>query len=65
MTALRRSIAVALVAAAVAAPVTPVRAADVAPAEATLPAAAWTAIRRVIDDQLKALRAGDGTKAFS
>jgi hypothetical protein len=43
----------------------------VAPARATqpddpaLPASAWTAIRKVIGDQLAALRKGDGAKAFS
>lgn len=34
-------------------------------AEATLPAAAWPAIRRVIEEQLRALRAGDGAAAFA
>jgi hypothetical protein len=35
------------------------------PAEATLRAAEWTAIRQVIGDQRKALKSGDGTKAFA
>jgi hypothetical protein len=31
----------------------------------TLPATEWTTIRKVIDDQLRALKAGDGAKAMS
>ena len=33
--------------------------------EPTLPADEWTTIRKVIDDQLRALKAGDGAKAMS
>ena len=33
--------------------------------EATLPANEWTAIRKVIGDQLAALKAGDGAKAMT
>ena len=37
-----------------------------APADqVTLPAREWTAIRKVIDDQLIALKAGDGVKAMT
>ena len=39
--------------------------AQVYAAEKTLRAAEWTAIRQVIDDQQKALKAGDGAKAMS
>jgi hypothetical protein len=39
--------------------------ADVAVAVASLPASEWNAIRRVIADQRKAFRAGDGPRAFS
>ncbi len=35
------------------------------PGEQTLRLAEWKAIQRVIDDQLKALKAGDGTKAMT
>jgi hypothetical protein len=35
------------------------------PAPASLPARDWTAIRKIIGDQLTALKAGDGTKAMS
>ena len=35
------------------------------PDEPTLPAKEWTAIRKVIGDQLAALKAGDGTKAMT
>jgi len=35
------------------------------PDTAKLPAKEWTAIRKVIGDQLAALKAGDGTKAMS
>jgi hypothetical protein len=35
------------------------------PGEATLRPAEWKAIQQVIDDQLKALKAGDGTKAMT
>lgn len=35
------------------------------PAEPTLPATEWTAIRKVIGDQLVALKAGDGAKAMT
>ncbi len=34
-------------------------------AKPTLPAQEWTAIRKVIDDQLAALKAGDGAKAMT
>lgn len=34
-------------------------------AEASLPAAEWTAIKRIIGDQLAALRSGDAARAFS
>ena len=34
-------------------------------AEAPLPAAEWTAIKRIIGDQLAALRSGDAARAFS
>ena len=34
-------------------------------AESTLAAAEWSAIRRAIDDQRKALKSGDARKAFS
>ena len=34
-------------------------------AHARLPASEWTAIRKVIDDQLAALRRGDAVRAFS
>ena len=34
-------------------------------AEASLAAAEWTAIRRIIGDQLAALRSGDAARAFS
>lgn len=33
--------------------------------EASLPAAEWTAIKRIIGDQLAALRSGDAARAFS
>ena len=33
--------------------------------EATLPTAQWKAIQRVIEDQLRALKAGEAAKAFS
>jgi hypothetical protein len=39
--------------------------AQVRPAEATLRAAEWAAIRQVIGDQRKALKAGDGPRAFA
>jgi hypothetical protein len=69
MTVLRYSAVLAALAVALAlGGASPLDAAGVAPAaaaEATLPAPAWTAIRRVIDEQLTALKAGDGTKAFS
>ena len=35
------------------------------PDEPTLPTAQWKAIQRVIEDQLRALKAGDAAKAFS
>jgi hypothetical protein len=35
------------------------------PEIATLPAQEWTAIRKVIDDQREALKAGDGAKAMT
>ena len=35
------------------------------PAESKLAASEWSAIRRTIDDQRKALKAGDGGRAFS
>ena len=35
------------------------------PSEATLPTKEWTAIRKVIGDQLAALKAGDGAKAMT
>jgi hypothetical protein len=35
------------------------------PGEATLPAKEWTAIRKVIGDQLAALKAGNGAKAMT
>ena len=35
------------------------------PGEPTLPAREWTAIRKVIGDQLAALKAGDGVKAMT
>ena len=35
------------------------------PGHATLQAAEWTAIKEVIGDQLKALKAGDGMKAMT
>jgi hypothetical protein len=35
------------------------------PGEPTLPTAQWKAIQRVIEDQLRALKAGDAAKAFS
>ena len=34
------------------------------PADATLPASEWSAIRKVITEQLEALRNGDGERAF-
>jgi hypothetical protein len=43
----------------------PPASAQVYAAEKTLRAAEWTAIRQVIDDQQKALKAGDGAKAMS
>jgi len=54
---LRRLLLVALVAA-------PALAAPPAPAQ-TLPADDWNAIRQVIDDQLAALKAGDGATALA
>ena len=35
------------------------------PGQPTLPAAEWTAIRKVIGDQLAALKAGDGLRAMT
>jgi hypothetical protein len=35
------------------------------PVQPTLPAAEWTAIRKVVGDQLAALKAGDGAKAMT
>ena len=35
------------------------------PSDPTLPVADWSAIRRTIDEQRKALKAGDAPKAFS
>jgi hypothetical protein len=35
------------------------------PGDATLPTAQWKAIQRVIEDQRRALKAGDAAKAFS
>jgi hypothetical protein len=49
----------------VAAPVAPRVRAESHGADAKLAASEWSAIRRTIDDQRKALKAGDARKAFS
>ena len=57
--------AAALAALAVAAPVSPIAQAQPRAAGAKLRAADWSAIRQVIGDQRKALKAGDGRKALA
>ena len=61
----RRAFVAALAAALVAAYAGPCAAAQSPRAEPKLGASEWSAIRRVIDDQRKALKSGDAKKAFS
>jgi hypothetical protein len=63
--ALRRVALAALAAAMVAVAPAPAAGATRAPAEASLKAAEWASIRKVIGDQRRALLVGDGRKAMS
>ncbi len=61
----RRAFVAALAGILVAARPWPCAHAQTHPSDPTLPAADWSAIRRTIDDQRKALKSGDARKAFS
>jgi hypothetical protein len=62
---LRLFTAAALATIACTAPPSPAATAELRPAGAKVRVAEWTAIRQVIGDQRKALKAGDGRKALS
>jgi DNA-binding transcriptional LysR family regulator len=65
MRSARRAFVVALAGILLAAPLSPCAHAQSLAADPKLAASEWSAIRRTIDDQRKALKSGDARKAFS